>query len=78
MADYFEGAEKLLELWFSNPNDRDVDDGQPADLRTIPRTVWDQILKLVKCEIISYKRYDEIDAYVLRLVGQSVIMGDAN
>lgn len=30
--------------------------------------MWDALLKSVRCEIISFKRNDEIDAYVLRWV----------
>lgn len=32
------------------------------------RSMWDALLKSVRCEIISFKRNDEIDAYVLRWV----------
>lgn len=57
---YFEGVEKLLEIWFTpNPSNKN------ADLRKIPRSVWDALLKSVRCEIISFKRNDQIDAYVL-------------
>lgn len=30
------------------------------------RSMWDALLKSVRCEIISFKRNDQIDAYVLR------------
>ncbi|XP_055305684.1 S-adenosylmethionine decarboxylase proenzyme isoform X2 [Sitodiplosis mosellana] len=57
---YFEGVEKLLEIWFTpNPSSKN------ADLRKIPRSMWDALLKSVRCEIISFKRNDQIDAYVL-------------
>lgn len=54
---FFEGVEKLLEIWFA-PNAN-------ADLRKIPRSHWDALLKSVKCEIISFTHNDHIDAYVL-------------
>ncbi|KAG5676295.1 hypothetical protein PVAND_006142 [Polypedilum vanderplanki] len=54
---FFEGVEKLLEIWFA-PNAN-------ADLRKIPRSHWDALLKSVRCEIISFTRNEQIDAYVL-------------
>ncbi|KAL5278826.1 AMD1 family protein [Megaselia abdita] len=57
---FFEGVEKLLEVWFETP-----ENNQNADLRKIPRQMWDALLKTVKCEIISFSRNDHIDAYVL-------------
>lgn len=57
---FFEGVEKLLEIWFEpNPSNKN------ADLRKIPRPMWDALLKTVRCEIISFTRNDQIDAYVL-------------
>ncbi|XP_063700816.1 S-adenosylmethionine decarboxylase proenzyme isoform X2 [Culicoides brevitarsis] len=57
---FFEGVEKLLEIWFApNPKNKN------ADLRKIPRPLWDALLKSVRCEIISFTRNDNIDAYVL-------------
>lgn len=56
---FFEGVEKLLEIWFAPPNQKS------ADLRKIPRSMWDALLKSVRCEIISFTRNDQIDAYVL-------------
>ncbi|CRK86484.1 CLUMA_CG000075, isoform B [Clunio marinus] len=54
---FFEGVEKLLEIWFAPKAN--------ADLRKIPRTHWDALLKSVRCEIISFTRNEQIDAYVL-------------
>ncbi|XP_058815864.1 S-adenosylmethionine decarboxylase proenzyme isoform X1 [Topomyia yanbarensis] len=57
---FFEGVEKLLEIWFeSNSSNKN------ADLRKIPRAMWDALLKTVRCEIISFTRNEQIDAYVL-------------
>ncbi|XP_023299951.2 S-adenosylmethionine decarboxylase proenzyme [Lucilia cuprina] len=57
---YFEGVEKLVEVWFKQPP---MDD--EADLRRITKEVWDEELKAVKCEIISFTKNSEVDAYVL-------------
>ncbi|XP_077283309.1 S-adenosylmethionine decarboxylase isoform X2 [Arctopsyche grandis] len=54
---FFEGVEKLLEIWFA-PADN-------ADLRKIPRHKWESLLKIVRCEIISYTHSEQVDAYVL-------------
>lgn len=59
---FFEGAEKLLEVWFANSKET----ADRGDLRRVPLESWQSILKLVKCEIISLQRHDQIDAYVLR------------
>ncbi|EAA14565.4 AGAP009619-PA [Anopheles gambiae str. PEST] len=57
---FFEGVEKLLEIWFEPSTAC-----KNADLRKIPRPMWDALLKTVRCEIISFTRNDQIDAYVL-------------
>lgn len=57
---FFEGVEKLLEIWFTpNLNNKS------ADLRKIPRSRWNALLKSVRCEIISFSKNDYVDAYVL-------------
>ncbi|XP_030381174.1 S-adenosylmethionine decarboxylase proenzyme [Scaptodrosophila lebanonensis] len=56
---FFEGVEKLLEIWFSE-SANNID-----DLRTIPREEWEGLLRHVNCEIISFSRNTLIDAYVL-------------
>ncbi|RWS28764.1 S-adenosylmethionine decarboxylase proenzyme-like protein [Leptotrombidium deliense] len=61
-CEFFEGTEKLLEVWFGNE-----DSYRECDLRKIPRSAWESILELVKCEIISFKKNDSIDAYVLSM-----------
>uniref|UniRef100_A0A4W3J8I5 S-adenosylmethionine decarboxylase proenzyme-like n=1 Tax=Callorhinchus milii TaxID=7868 RepID=A0A4W3J8I5_CALMI len=60
-AHFFEGTEKLLELWFSRKDEK----RGTEDLRTIPRFEWDKLLKNVHCLIISVTRTDWQDAYVL-------------
>ncbi|KAH9525200.1 AMP deaminase [Bulinus truncatus] len=57
---FFEGTEKLLEVWFtSSENDK------TCDLRMIERKDWEKLLKLVRCEIISFMKHDDMDSYVL-------------
>jgi S-adenosylmethionine decarboxylase len=60
-CNFFEGTEKLLEIWF----DKYDESSKECDLRIIPRTAWESLLSLVKCEIISFKRSEQLDAYVL-------------
>ncbi|XP_075237019.1 S-adenosylmethionine decarboxylase isoform X2 [Lycorma delicatula] len=60
-SQYFEGVEKLLEIWFTR-SDGNV---KQCDLRKIPRQKWDNLLKIVHCEIISFVSNDKIDAYLL-------------
>ena len=67
----FEGPEKLLEIWFrpsSNHNSssrHQLDSSRGKSLRSIDIEVWKQMLRLVKCEIISVIRNDHVDAYLL-------------
>ncbi|CAH1980396.1 unnamed protein product [Acanthoscelides obtectus] len=58
---FFEGVEKLLEIWFTNGDGG----SKSADLRKIPRNKLESLLKIVRCEIISFVKNDQIDAYVL-------------
>ncbi|XP_012270444.2 S-adenosylmethionine decarboxylase proenzyme isoform X2 [Orussus abietinus] len=58
---FFEGVEKLLEIWFTSADGKD----RQRDLRTIPRQKWESLLKIVRCEIISFCSNDQVDAYVL-------------
>lgn len=57
---FFEGTEKLLEVWFecSREDDR-------ADLRIIDRCDWEKLLTSVQCAIISAKSNNSMTAYVL-------------
>lgn len=58
---YFEGVEKLLEIWFKH----DDPANKTADLRKIPRNKLEALMEIVRCEIISFVNNDQIDAYVL-------------
>ena len=59
----FEGPEKLLELWFAPSWEslRDTD-----GLRRVKRAVWEEVLDLVRCKVLSVIEGDEVDAYLLR------------
>jgi S-adenosylmethionine decarboxylase len=59
-AHFFEGTEKLLEDWFSRQQP-DANQGS-GDLRTIPRSEWDVLLKDVQCSIISVTKTDKQEA----------------
>uniref|UniRef100_A0AAZ3PG13 adenosylmethionine decarboxylase n=2 Tax=Oncorhynchus TaxID=8016 RepID=A0AAZ3PG13_ONCTS len=60
-AHFFEGTEKLLEVWFS----RQDEIKGTGDLRTIPRFEWDKLLENVHCLIISVTKTDKQEAYIL-------------
>ncbi|XP_060605951.1 S-adenosylmethionine decarboxylase proenzyme 1-like isoform X2 [Ruditapes philippinarum] len=57
---FFEGTEKLLEVWFTSSREE-----TKPDLRTIQRSEWVKLLNLVQCEIISCTQIDDMDSYVL-------------
>ncbi|KAK5967689.1 hypothetical protein GCK32_000565 [Trichostrongylus colubriformis] len=56
---FFEGAEKLLELWFGNTS------GRGGSLRRIPRYELDAMLNIAKCKILHSAHTEFIDSYVL-------------
>lgn len=61
-VDGFEGPEKLLEIWFQFDN---KSTSNPSGLRVIEYDTWARVLSLVKCDILSVKRNDFFDAYLL-------------
>lgn len=69
----FEGAEKLLEIWFA-PSPTDVERAAPLTgdgkygLRRVGRAIWEDMLEIVKCKVLSVVEGSEIDAYLLRSV----------
>ncbi|XP_043245116.1 S-adenosylmethionine decarboxylase proenzyme-like isoform X1 [Amphibalanus amphitrite] len=58
---FFEGVEKLLEVWVGPYDHRN----QKSDLRNIPREALDELMEDAKCEIISTRSSSLVDAYVL-------------
>lgn len=68
----FEGPEKLLEIWFAPspghvPDRRNSLDGRYG-LRKVKKEVWDEMLAIVKCKVLSVLHGEELDAYLLRCV----------
>lgn len=68
----FEGPEKLLEIWFA-PSPACVPDAGIAEngrsgLRAVEKKVWEEMLDIVKCKILSVVYGSEMDAYLLRCV----------
>ena len=69
----FEGPEKLLEIWFT-PSPTDVERAPPpaaegkCGLRKVDRGVWEEMLDIVKCKVLSVIEGSEMDAYLLRSV----------
>ncbi|AJU01205.1 CLL_collapsed_G0048980.mRNA.1.CDS.1 [Saccharomyces cerevisiae] len=61
-TDAFEGPEKLLEIWFF-PHKKSITTKET--LRNIGMDRWIEILKLVKCEVLSMKKTKELDAFLL-------------
>jgi len=57
---FFEGAEKLLEIWFAK--EVDLDGGS---LRKIPRYELDAMLQVANCHILHARSNDQLDSYVL-------------
>ena len=65
----FEGPEKLLEIWFApSPVDLAAAADGKLGLRKVPQAVWEDMLDIVKCKILSVVECTEMDAYLLRCV----------
>lgn len=66
----FEGPEKLLEIWFApSPTavpDYDASAEGKYGLRKIERKIWEDMLDIVKCKVLSTISGSEMDAYLLR------------
>jgi len=60
-GEFFEGVEKLLEVWFTTQSGNT----ENCDLRRIPRDQLEKMLRKVKCEIMSACHNAQLDAYVL-------------
>ncbi|XP_011402818.1 PREDICTED: S-adenosylmethionine decarboxylase proenzyme-like [Amphimedon queenslandica] len=58
---FFEGTEKLLEVWFDIPSP----ESESRGLRDIPMSFWQVLLDLAKCHVLSKCNNEKLDAYVL-------------
>ncbi|CAE7072058.1 unnamed protein product [Rhizoctonia solani] len=61
----FEGPEKLLEIWFAESADSEIVTKTGNGLRSVPREVWEKMLDIVKCKVLSVIQGQEMDAYLL-------------
>lgn len=61
-AYFFEGAEKLLELWFEPPTGGA---GEKRSLRNIPYEELVRMLEICQCHILHHRTNGVIDSYVL-------------
>merc|ERR1719167_705769 len=61
-TNFFEGVEKLLEVWFTGSRKGDAEE---SDLRNIPRSSLVSLLSIVNCSIVSTTTNSKVDAYVL-------------
>uniref|UniRef100_A0A2K6U1S7 adenosylmethionine decarboxylase n=1 Tax=Saimiri boliviensis boliviensis TaxID=39432 RepID=A0A2K6U1S7_SAIBB len=58
--------EKIISCWrFGSPRQQPDANQGSGDLRTIPRSEWDIVLKDVQCSIISVTKTDQQEAYAL-------------
>jgi S-adenosylmethionine decarboxylase len=62
---FFEGAEKLLEIWFIPSNNGSGKATTHNDLRNIPRELIEEVLNLVNCKVLTYAQSATTDTYVL-------------
>ncbi|CBY11689.1 unnamed protein product [Oikopleura dioica] len=60
--DFFEGAEKLLSIWFTTEDGNGEEHG---DLKKIPREKWDELVKSVDAEILSEIEDEDVRAFIL-------------
>jgi len=69
----FEGPEKLLEIWFAPSAAAVAQDDDPigengerrSGLRKVARERWEEMLRIVKCQVLSVVEGHEVDAYLL-------------
>lgn len=57
----FEGPEKLLEIWFAPSPNSIHHDG----LRSVDRSIWESMLDIVKCKVLSTISTSNLDAFLL-------------
>ncbi|KAK3995515.1 S-adenosylmethionine decarboxylase proenzyme [Cladorrhinum sp. PSN332] len=61
----FEGPEKLLEVWFS-PSPKALPAGvKEGGLKSVDPAIWETMLDMVNCKVLSIIKSDHVDAYLL-------------
>ncbi|KAK7203367.1 S-adenosylmethionine decarboxylase [Myxozyma melibiosi] len=61
----FEGPEKLLEVWFAPDSFRLPASMVRTGLKSVDRSLWEDMLDLVHCKVLSVIGTEEVDAYLL-------------
>ncbi|KAF8468148.1 S-adenosylmethionine decarboxylase [Kalaharituber pfeilii] len=61
----FEGPEKLLEVWFVPSPTMLPSSARPDGLKVVPREIWEGMLDLVRCKVLSVVQNEHVDAYLL-------------
>jgi len=70
----FEGPEKLIEIWFKPPQEKinefngenyEENDTRGLGLRVVQKEVWDDMLTVVRAQILSITSNESQDAYLL-------------
>ncbi|KAL2263566.1 hypothetical protein VTK26DRAFT_6214 [Humicola hyalothermophila] len=61
----FEGPEKLLEVWFSPSPNALPPTAKEDGLKAVSPSVWEGMLDLVNCKVLSIVKSDHVDAYLL-------------
>ncbi|KAI4144869.1 MAG: hypothetical protein L6R39_004010 [Caloplaca ligustica] len=61
----FEGPEKLLEVWFSASPLSLPEASVPGGLKVVPSELWQEMLDLVNCKVLSVVESEHVDAYLL-------------
>lgn len=59
------GPEKLLEVWFVPSPSMLPDSAKPDGLKAVSRDLWEQMLDLVRCKVLSVVKNENVDAYLL-------------
>ncbi|KAF8449551.1 S-adenosylmethionine decarboxylase proenzyme [Terfezia claveryi] len=62
---HFEGPEKLLEVWFVPSPTMLPESAKPDGLKSVSRILWEVMLNIVKCKVLSVIQNEHVDAYLL-------------
>ncbi|KAK3328145.1 S-adenosylmethionine decarboxylase [Cercophora scortea] len=61
----FEGPEKLLEVWFAPSAKSLPATAKEHGLKAVDSAIWEGMLDLVNCKVLSIVKSDNVDAYLL-------------